>query len=313
MAAAVSAAEIRDQLPTTGKIESRLRKLETIDTSIVSTQAGDYRLSWLVPLIDQDRAARRPIRQLAHDVDELVDTHGTTLRDEPGIGPIAAATLLVEVGDPFRFARGSKCTRWSGTVAVAVSSGAADGPPVRHHLDFGGNRRINSVLNIGSVTQQRDRDAARTYIDRKTTEGKPHGKPAALTSDHLANRAIRRMWATNDAERPARRSRLDKGASDSPLYVGRSCVRPRNDTGGPSTSCSRSARRRAPGDANATRSWSRVPRRRGRRAGGTGSGRRAPLDVAGCSAALTSPADPPLRARLASGCRPGRSPCGSGP
>jgi hypothetical protein len=41
LAAAVSAAEIRDQLPTTGKIESRLRKLETIDTSIVSTQAGD--------------------------------------------------------------------------------------------------------------------------------------------------------------------------------------------------------------------------------------------------------------------------------
>ena len=56
--------EIRDQLTTTGKIEGRLRRLEQIDTSIVSTLAGEYRLSWLIPLVDQDRAARRRARQL---------------------------------------------------------------------------------------------------------------------------------------------------------------------------------------------------------------------------------------------------------
>jgi transposase len=38
--------EIRDQLTTTGKIEGRLRRLETIDTTVVSTLAGAYRLSW---------------------------------------------------------------------------------------------------------------------------------------------------------------------------------------------------------------------------------------------------------------------------
>jgi transposase len=187
--------EIRDQLPTTGKIESRLRKLAAIDKTVVSTQAGAYRLSWLVPLIDQDRAARRQIRRLEHDLDELLDTHGTTLRDEPGIGPIAAATLLVEVGDPFRFARESKFARWSGTGAVALSSGEADGPPVRHRLDFGGNRRINSVLYIASVTQQRDHPLARAYIGRKTTEGKTLREARRAHKRHLANRVIRRMWA----------------------------------------------------------------------------------------------------------------------
>ncbi len=35
-----------------------------IDTTIVSTLAGAYRLSWLLPLVDQDRAARRQIRRL---------------------------------------------------------------------------------------------------------------------------------------------------------------------------------------------------------------------------------------------------------
>jgi transposase len=149
----------------------------------------------LLPLIDQDRAARRQIRQLERRIDELLDAHGTSLRDEPGIGPIAAATLLVEVGDPFRFARESKFARWSGTGAVALSSGEGDGPPRRHRLDFRGNRRINSVLYIASVTQQRDLDIARRYIDRKTIEGKTPREARRAHKRHLANRVIRRMWA----------------------------------------------------------------------------------------------------------------------
>jgi hypothetical protein len=55
--------DIRDQLTATGKIESRLRRLEQLDTTTVSTKAGAYRRSWLIPLIDQDRVARRQIRQ----------------------------------------------------------------------------------------------------------------------------------------------------------------------------------------------------------------------------------------------------------
>ncbi|MCP4329907.1 MAG: IS110 family transposase [Alphaproteobacteria bacterium] len=191
--------EIRDQLESKGKIESRLRRLESIDTNLVSTIAGEYRLSWLLPLIDQDRQARREIRRLERLLDDLLDQHGTTLRDEPGIGPIAAATLLCEVGDPFRFARESKFARWCGTGAVALSSGEGHGEPVKHRLDFRGNRRINSVLYIASVTQQRDRQDAQTFIDRKTREGKTRREARRAHKRHLANRVIRRMWKDEKA------------------------------------------------------------------------------------------------------------------
>jgi transposase len=193
--------EIRDQLTTTGKIEARLRRLEPIDPTVVSTTAGDYRLSWLVPLVDQDRTARRQIRPLAADIDALLDEHGTTLRDEPGVGPIAAATLLVEVGDPFRFARESKFARWSGSGAIAISSGEGDGRPVKHRLDFRGNRRTNSVLYIASVTQHRDLDDARVYIDRKLGEGKTRPEARRAHKRHLANRVIRRMWKDESRRR----------------------------------------------------------------------------------------------------------------
>jgi transposase len=193
--------EIRDQLTTCGKIEGRLRRLEQVDTSVVSTIAGEYRLSWLIALVEQDRAARRQIRQLERDIDELLDEHGTTLRDEPGIGPIAAATLLAEVGDPFRFARESKFARWSGTGAVALSSGEGAGLPVKHRLDYGGNRRINSVLFIASVVQHRNHHDARTYIDRKLGEGKTRREARRAHKRHLANRVIRRMWKDESQRR----------------------------------------------------------------------------------------------------------------
>jgi transposase len=97
--------EIRDQLSMTGKVEQRLRQLGQIDTTAISTLSGEYRLSWLIPLIAQDTTTRLQIRQLERDLEALLDQHGTTLRDEVGISHISAATLIVEVGNPFRFAR----------------------------------------------------------------------------------------------------------------------------------------------------------------------------------------------------------------
>jgi len=192
--------EIRDQLTTTGKIESRLRRLETIDIADLDTTAsGIYRLEWLQIYVDQDRCACRQIRQLERLIGELLNEHGTTLGDELGIGPIAAATLVCEVGDPFRFARESKFARWCGTGAVALSSGEGSGQPVRHRLDFGGNRRITSVLYIASVTQQRDTPEAIACLHRKSAEGKTKREARRAHKHHLANRVIRRMWRDEKA------------------------------------------------------------------------------------------------------------------
>ncbi len=85
-------AEIRDQLASVGKIEARLRRLEHIDPASATTPAGRYRLAQLQTFIDQDRQARHEIRRLERLINELLDQHGTTLRDEPGIGPISAAS-----------------------------------------------------------------------------------------------------------------------------------------------------------------------------------------------------------------------------
>lgn len=186
--------DVRDQLDTSGKIESRLRRLETLELREASTLAGQYRLECLQSLALQDREERCEIRRLERLINHLLDEHGTTLRDESGVGPIAAATLLCQVGDPNRFSRESKFARWCGTGAVALSSGEGSGQPVRHRLDLGGNRRINSVLYMASITQQRRNPQAIAYLQRKTSEGKTKKEARRCHKRHLANRIIRRMW-----------------------------------------------------------------------------------------------------------------------
>jgi len=193
--------EIRDRLDHTGKIESRLRRLDDIEQPENVTQAGEYRLDWLQAFIERDRAARREIRQLETVIDRLLDEHGTTLREEAGIGPITAATLVCEVGDPFRFRTESKFARWCGTGAVALTSGEGANEPVRHRVDFGGNRRVNSMLYIASITQARDLPEAQHYLARKRTEGKTKREARRCHKRHLANRVIRRMWKDETARK----------------------------------------------------------------------------------------------------------------
>jgi transposase len=168
---------------------------------LAATIAGAYRLEWLQAFIDQDRSARREVRRLERLIEELLDEQGTTLRDEDGIGPIAAATPVCEVGDPFRFDRESKFARSCGVGAVALSSGEGSGEPVKHRLEFRGNRRINSVLYIASVTQARDQPDARAYLARKASEGKTRREARRAHKRHLANRVIRRMRRDERARR----------------------------------------------------------------------------------------------------------------
>ncbi len=186
--------ETRDQLNTGGKIETRLRRLEHIEVDTATTPAGRHRLNWLQEFIETDRTARREIRRLERLIDELLDRHGTTLRDEPGIGTIAAATLVCNLGDPHRFDRETRVRPLVRSQAPSRSHRATAPPnPVKHRLDFRGNRRINSVLHIASVTQQRSQPQAAAYPTRKTSEGKTRREARRAHKHHLTNRVIRRM------------------------------------------------------------------------------------------------------------------------
>jgi transposase len=126
---------------------------------------------------------------------QLVAACGCTLTDEVGIGVVSAARLLVEVGDPARFRSEAAFNRWWGGAPVAVSSGEGHDAPARHRLDLLGNRRINSVIHVMSITQARCHQGAKTYLAAKRADGKTSKEARRAHKTLLGRRIIRRMWA----------------------------------------------------------------------------------------------------------------------
>lgn len=188
--------ELLDQIGRAGKSIERARRAVTLPSA---DPIVGMRLAHLADLVERHDELTCTIGRVAKDLRRLVNASGTTLREEVGIDWVGAARLLVEIGDPTRFRTEAAFARWSGTGAVAVSSGEGDGPPTRHRLDLGGNRRVNSVLHIASVVQGRHHADARAYITRKRREGKTTREARRAHKRHLANRVIRRLW--HDAQR----------------------------------------------------------------------------------------------------------------
>jgi transposase len=93
---------------------------------------------------------------------------GTPLLDVCGIGMIAAARLIGELGCTPRIRSAAALAALAGIAPVAVSSGGRNG----HRLNRGGNRRLNRTFHMIAVCQLRHEPLAQAYYAKKRAEGK---------------------------------------------------------------------------------------------------------------------------------------------
>ena len=99
---------------------------------------------------DLERLTRR-IKDLEATLATQVTDLCPSLLAIPGVGPITAATILGELGDPTRIRSSAAFARLAGTAPIPVWS--SDKP--RYRLDRGGNRRLNAALHTIALTQSR--------------------------------------------------------------------------------------------------------------------------------------------------------------
>ena len=102
------------------------------------------------------------------------------LDDLYGIGPLTASDLAGYLGPGKRFASDAKLANHAGAAPLEASSGEI----VRHRLNRGGNRQLNAILERIALTQGRGDPDARTYLERRRSEGK---------TDREARRALKRF------------------------------------------------------------------------------------------------------------------------
>ena len=155
---------IRVTLPDTPEVRPRLAALGERDRAVTWDPATALRLRLLddhaAAVTDLDAREKEATRELA----KLTARAGSTLSELCGIAERSEAELLVETGDPRRFAGEGGFARFNGTAPLPASSAEGDGEPVRHRLNRGGNRRINAVLHRMAVTQLRRDERAQNIF-----------------------------------------------------------------------------------------------------------------------------------------------------
>jgi transposase len=121
-------------------------------------------------------------RELAREIEKLTRTLAPQLLDQPGVGPLAAAQLVISWSHPGRIRSEAAFARLAGCAPIPASSGQT----IRYRLDRSGDRHLNRALHMILVTRRRTHQPTIAYINRRISDGK---------SRREANRCLKRYLA----------------------------------------------------------------------------------------------------------------------
>jgi len=123
-------------------------------------------------------------RELAREIKTLTEKLAPQLLDQPGVGPLLAAQVVLSWSHKGRFPGEAAFARLAGVAPIPASSGQT----IRLRLDRSGNRQLNRALHQILVTRRRIHPPTIAYIEHRISEGKTRRE---------ANRCLKRYLARN--------------------------------------------------------------------------------------------------------------------
>ena len=123
-------------------------------------------------------------RELAREVKTLTQMLAPQLLDQPGVGPLLAAQVVLSWSHHRRVVSEAAFARLAGVAPIPASSGQT----IRYRLDRSGDRRLNRALHQILITRRRTHPPTIGYIERRIREGKTRRE---------ANRCLKRYLARN--------------------------------------------------------------------------------------------------------------------
>jgi transposase len=138
-------------------------------------------------LARRTRAATVEAEELERQIIAHVRALAPMLLDEPGVGPIVAAQLIVAWSHRGRLRSEACFARLAGVAPVPASSGQT----TRHRLSRGGDRQLNRALHTIVLHRRQHDPATRDYIERRIAEGKSRRDAIRLLKRYLARHLYR--------------------------------------------------------------------------------------------------------------------------
>jgi transposase len=134
-------------------------------------------------------AATKEAEELEREILAHVRALVPTLLDEPGVGAIVAAQLIVSWSHPGRVRSEACFARLAGVAPLPASSGQT----IRHRLSRGGDRQLNRALHTVILHRRQHDPATRDYIARRVAEGKTPRDATRILKRYLARHLYRVM------------------------------------------------------------------------------------------------------------------------
>lgn len=126
-------------------------------------------------------------RELAREIEKLVRKLAPQLLDQPGVGPLGAAQVIISWSHQGRVTSEAAFARLAGAAPIPASSGQT----IRYRLDRGGDRKLNRALHQILITRRRMHPPTNAYIERRINEGKSRREALRCLKRYLARNLYR--------------------------------------------------------------------------------------------------------------------------
>jgi transposase len=180
--------ELRDQLRRL-PLGELLNRCSRFRRSSSRTHAQLATILVLRSLARRIQAATGEAETLEQEILSHVRALVPELLDEPGVGPIVAAQLIVTWSHHNRIDSEACFARLAGVAPLPASSGLT----TRHRLSRGGDRQLNRALHTVILHRRQHDPATRDYIARRVAEGKSNRDATRLLKRYLARHLYRVM------------------------------------------------------------------------------------------------------------------------
>ena len=142
------------------------------------------------------QALDHEIAELDAQLEQLTAQASPHLIESFGVGPEAAAALLIAAGDnPGRLHSEAAFSMLCGSSPVAASSGKT----IRYRLNRGGNRQANAALYRIVLVRMRYHQPTKDYVDRRTSEGKSKPEIIRCLKRYVAREVYTALKQTGEA------------------------------------------------------------------------------------------------------------------
>ena len=189
--------QLRDLLITTPQpLRSELRPLTQarLLSRLASTRPERRRDPELRGTLLALRAIARRVLQLtaeehelAREIKTLTEKLAPQLLDQPGVGPLLAAQVVLSWSHPDRVVSEAAFAHLAGVAPIPASSGQT----IRYRLDRSSDRRLNRALHQILITRHRTHPPTIDYIQRRIREGKTRREANRCLKRYLARRLYR--------------------------------------------------------------------------------------------------------------------------